>query len=336
MKCDEARPKCSTCIAYGLDCDGYTRNIFFDVGDDEGPTRYRQLLFSDDERKQMNLLMTKEVPFSKTHRTIAAIDQECEVSAITSEPAWSVRRGPFGAFKLLVGSGIDQYHAGPKALVRIPSPSLSDINFMDPSTFQLPDWLEASSLFDFDACAMSPFNTNNHVDIQEDLGSPTTSIGDSFDRWLTSPSASTPCNPSALEHAPFLLKHYAENIISSLTPFRHTKTPWHVLFLPNAKTTLASLAMGDLVDDANMTTFHGILAISALSIHNSSLANKWHLNASEFGAKAQKHLKIVLRHALDRPKIFKYKSILMAIITMIQVSVSSIHSSTDTYLTCAR
>lgn len=336
MKCDEAKPKCSTCTAYGLDCDGYTRNIFFEVGDDEGPTRYRQLLFSDIEREQMNHLMTKEVPFSKTHRTIAAIDQDCETSAVSSETSWSVRRGPFGAFKLLLGSKINEHPVTPKTLIRLSSPTLSEINFTDPSTFQLPDWLETSSLFDFDACATSPFNTINHMDIQEDLGSPTTSIGDSFDRWLASPGSSPPCNSSILEHAPFLLKHYAENIILSLTPFKHTKTPWHVLFLPNAKTTLASLAMGDAVDDANMTTFLGILAISALSIHNSSLANKWHINASVFGSRAQRHLTIVLRHALDRPKVFKYKTILMAIITMIQVSVSNDNYSRSKRLTCDR
>lgn len=323
MKCDEAKPKCSTCAAYGLSCDGYVRHIFFEAGDEEGPTRYRQLLFTDEERVQMNHLMMKEVPFSKTHSTISAIDLESESMMRKSYQSWNVQRGPFSVFKLNGSATAETRSIQSDALIRRPSPSICGFDFIDPSTFQLPDWLETSSLWDFGSCDLGIFANENSTPMpQEDASSPFAPSVDSFDRWLTTPDEVSPCSTSTLEQAPLLLKHYADNIIASLTPFRHTKTPWHVLFLPNAKNTLASLAMGERMNDADLANFYGVLALSALSIRHSSTASRWRIDAIDYQKKAREHIQVVLRHALDQPKRFKYKSMVMALITMIQVSVS--------------
>lgn len=309
MKCDEQRPKCSNCIEYNLQCDGYTRNVFFDSNESEdGIVRYRQVLFTDTEREQMNKLMTSQVPLAKTNETLNAIETACETDLATCD----IQRGPFGAFRL------DQSLRG------TPSPSLSALlrltptpllNFDDSNIFQLPEWIETSSLFDFEACASSPMPVSP---IHQQ--SPATS--DTFEQWLISTNVEVPLAVN-LHQAPLLLKHYAENVVASLTPFRHAKTPWHVLFLPNAKTTLAGLAMGEIVNSADLTIFYGILAVSALDLDSSSTGSRWHVEASNFQRKAQVYFQDCLQHVFDQPKAFKYKSTVMAILISIQLSVSS-------------
>lgn len=149
------------------------------------------------------------------------------------------------------------------------------------------------------------------MDTQDDQSAPAPSIGLQY-----------PLGIATLDQiAPLLLNHYANEIIPSLTPFRHVKSPWHVTFLPQAMITMTANAMGTLSDDASLTNFYGILAISALSLYHQSDDQKWLLQATAFEQHARKKVEDVIKHALDTPKAFKYKSILMALITMVQLSV---------------
>jgi arginine metabolism regulation protein II len=59
------------------------------------------------------------------------------------------------------------------------------------------------------------------------------------------------------QDAVFLLKHYASAVISLMTPLRHSKTPWHILFIPHTKGCLASLALGDEMSDASLCAYYG-------------------------------------------------------------------------------
>lgn len=308
MKCDEQRPQCSNCVAYNLECDGYTRNIFFDSNDDDGIVRYRQLLFTDGERVQMNNLMLSQVPLRKTNEAVNAIEIACEGDPLTHD----MQKGPFGAFRLNLSPPRIPSPSLSALIRRTPSPLSMDLNFL-----QLPDWMETSSFFDFEAYS---FPQVSEIMTRE----PSPAISDTFEQWLISANVEPPLTLS-LDDAPLLLKHYADNVVASLTPFRHAKTPWHVLFLPNAKTTLAGIAMGESIDNANLTIFYGILAVSALDLDSASTGSGWQIEASNLERKAQACFTDVLQHALDRPKAFKYKSILMAILVMIQLSVSQIH-----------
>ena len=139
MKCDETRPKCSTCAAYGLECDGYTKLIFFETDNEDRSARYRQLLFNDKERQHMNNLMTFEVPLHTTHATLVAIDTQCETAV--GETCFDVHRGPFGAFKL--GQSSDTISSDSSALVRRRSLS-AGFDLSDIDAFQLPEWAESS------------------------------------------------------------------------------------------------------------------------------------------------------------------------------------------------
>lgn len=125
------------------------------------------------------------------------------------------------------------------------------------------------------------------------------------------------------EHAVFLLKHYSTTVLNLLTPFRHTKTPWHILFIPHVKNCLAGLTLGEQLDHASLSAFYGTLAISALSIGGVSESQMWLQQGRIFQQLAREHTREMLKTAYKAPKSAKYKSILMALITMVQVSMFS-------------
>ena len=130
-------------------------------------------------------------------------------------------------------------------------------------------------------------------------------------------------NNAVLQDTAFLLKHYATIVISSLTPFRHGKTPWHVLFLPHAKDCLAALTLGESVDHAHFCAFYGALAIGAFSLGVMSQSQSFMEQAAMYKQKAREHVRLMLTTTYNIPKVTKYKSTLVALITMAQVSMLS-------------
>lgn len=141
------------------------------------------------------------------------------------------------------------------------------------------------------------------------------------------PAAPTPppqsVNTNIPEHAVFLLKNYSTTVLNLLTPFRHTKTPWHVLFIPLVKNCLAGLTLGESLDHASLSAFYGTLAISAMSIGGVSESQLWLQQGRKFQQLAREHAREMLKVAYKGPKSAKYKSILMALITLVQVSMFS-------------
>ena len=137
------------------------------------------------------------------------------------------------------------------------------------------------------------------------------------------PTVTTDIDNAVPKNIAFLFKHYATIVISSMTPFRHGKTPWHVLFLPHAKNCLAALTLGEPVDHATLCTFYGILAISAFSRGIISQSQSFLEQAGACKQQAREHVRLMLTSAYDVPKATKYKSILIALITMAQVSLFS-------------
>lgn len=125
-----------------------------------------------------------------------------------------------------------------------------------------------------------------------------------------------------VRESPVLLKYYADTVIPLLTPFKHGKTPWHVLFLPFAKTTFAGITIGDSQDDASLAAFYAILSLSAFHLHAASQKQKWYDQASFYNQIAQQHMSQVQKQMYELPKMAKYKDIVMALLAMAQLSVS--------------
>ncbi|KAJ5004725.1 hypothetical protein K4K48_009159 [Colletotrichum sp. SAR 10_66] len=133
--------------------------------------------------------------------------------------------------------------------------------------------------------------------------------------------------------AVFLLKHYSTTVLRGFTPFRHSKTPWHILFIPYVKSCLAALTLGEDMDHASLTAFYGTLAISASSLGGISNSRKWSEQAKSYKQRARQHVRLMLQTAYDVPKTAKYKSILIAILTMVQISsVSGNRDQAECYL----
>jgi arginine metabolism regulation protein II len=133
-----------------------------------------------------------------------------------------------------------------------------------------------------------------------------------------------PTVDSSVPHdAVFLLKYYATTIPSLVTPYRHSKTPWHILFIPHAKNCLAALTLGEDLDHASLAAFYGTLAISAFSLGGAFQSPIWLEQAIAYKQKAREHIRQMLKTAYDIPKKAKYKSILIALLTMVQGSIFS-------------
>lgn len=142
-------------------------------------------------------------------------------------------------------------------------------------------------------------------------------------RSLTPPSIPQSIDYSVPNDAVVLLKHYSTTVLQLLTPFRHSKTPWHILFIPHAKNCLAALTLGEQMDHASLCVFYGILSIAAFSLGGVSRSSRWLDQGKIYKQRAREHVRLMLMTAYEVPKVAKYKSILMALLTMIQAAMIS-------------
>ncbi|KAF2644220.1 hypothetical protein P280DRAFT_392815 [Massarina eburnea CBS 473.64] len=360
MKCDEARPTCSMCKNAGVVCNGYEKSIFFDfeAAPQAGSLRFRRPLLTEKERQSMSVWLTSSVPSRTVLRNLYRIDEESE--AVPTSHAVQISRGPFGAFRLgsTAASAISPLQNSPKPGELLPTDNSSDLADMLP-IFDQPFYsFESTDSPDSQDLVQPSFNqpqqggfpsnldifdamlgSNRFEEIFDDVPAPEESPfinAQPSHTFHFPPSSFSQINPSnsndpndlALSFgsavpsdAVFLLKHYQSNVLPILTPFRHSKTPWHVLFVPHVKNCLAALTLGESIDNASFCAFYGILAISAFSIGGMTQNSMWLDQGGVYKQKAREHARSMLQTAYDVPKAAKYKSVLMALLTMVQISI---------------
>lgn len=352
MKCDEGRPLCSACTDSGMLCGGYEKSVFFNSNDSTigGGVRFRRPMLTQEERRHMSECLTSSIPPKSTLRAIFQIDDECEEATLL--PELQVCRGPFGAFRLARPCGIPlNPHQEEDSNFELAAESIHDANSADvamsPATQQaLQSILDDAQSYQvlsspipqvcWDATTDSGrvqeiFDDTSLPDIQEASLIPTPpSHGYQFQQFISHSIFSIPSipmvptsNQSVPQDAVLLLQHYSTTILSLLTPFRHTKTPWHILFIPQAKSCLAALTLGEHLDHASLSMFYGTLAISAFSLGGISQSQTWLEKAQAYKQLAREHTRLMLKTAYNVPKVSKYKSILIALVTMVQVSMFS-------------
>lgn len=359
MKCDEARPTCSACKIAGLSCGGYEKNIFFDFEDSSvaGAARVRRPLLTVKERQSMSeWLVSKVGPRSATW-SITQIDEECEGAPASQDI--QICHGPFGAFRQVlrkVDLHVDPIPELPDDIsppedevspeeeypcpADVPSASTPRTQEFVQGIFDLFDQNLPSSMMDLNDFAdglghidesfldltaedirqrqKSPMNALVPQDFQFPDFIPEHSYHDSIPHDII---PNSPTLESNVPHdAVFLLKHYSTVVLRSLSPFRHSKTPWHILFIPHAKSCLAALTLGEQLDHADLCLFFGTLAIGAFSLGGISQSEMWLEQGKFYGEQANKQMRRMLNTAYDFPKTAKYKSILMAILTMVHIS----------------
>ncbi|KAF4499620.1 ARG81-transcription factor involved in arginine metabolism [Fusarium agapanthi] len=200
-------------------------------------------------------------------------------------------------------------------------------SWLDPGNFDLPDWwdpvamgIETAVLWVGESASAqkppSPFAQSSTVE----LGSPRLYLSQLSP---SSGSVSSQVDTDVPRDAVLLVKHYATIVLRGLTPYRHSKTPWHVLFLPHVKNCLAALTLGEKMDHASLCAFYGTLSISAFSMGGIHGSTKWLDQGTAYYQKAHFHVCLMLKTAYDIPKTAKYKSILMALLTMVQIAILS-------------
>jgi arginine metabolism regulation protein II len=362
MKCDEQRPSCLMCRNSKLVCGGYHKNIFFDFQtDSKDPiARFRRPLLTEKERKCMSEEITSIVPPRLALRNIGQIDDECENTPDAQDI--QISRGPFGAFRLgqqpsiesspsfdtLLDCSAKSNSPADEELVQRSDYLLHSETALSPYSENLVELIlnqtdlnPSQPLSDFWTSPLTADPSHTHeilefdnIDVRSIQHFPMAPAATHYPQFMpdalfiqSAMASSIPMVPTVNNDVPhdavFLLKYYATTIPSLVTPYRHTKTPWHILFIPHAKNCLAALTLGEDLDHASLAAFYGTLAISAFSLGGALQSQMWFEQAITYKQKAREHIRLMLKTAYDIPKKAKYKSILMALLTMVQGSMFS-------------
>lgn len=198
------------------------------------------------------------------------------------------------------------------------SPSFDICHSMD-SVTSPPNGLGVADMEDVEELAPIGYSqdVSGSLPSQQTSDYPELTIGAGWESYMlpgpVSIQDNIPCE------AVFLLKHFTTDIVSCITPFEHTKTPWHILFIPHIKGCLAAITIGEDLCHASLVAFFGTLAISAFSLSGRSLSTRWLELAKIYEKRALYHAHHTLLSAYDVPKVAKYKSILMGILTLVSL-----------------
>ncbi|KAF5667194.1 transcription factor ARG81 [Fusarium heterosporum] len=360
VKCDEGRPECSMCKVLGVECGGYNKDIFFDFEDPSmGVVRFRRPLLTDRERKSMSDKILQDVPPNMASRHLSQIEEESE----NSVSDFQISLGPFGVFRitqqvcqdsepgLWEPNESDVEHSTHAISERGRDCQIStelgdDVEFVIPPTDiqavmvrqTTPPRLELSrSIGRVSPCPdwlglLDDLPMIDYTDTQrsEGLGSWDCMVIDlrfPVQGYLPLFSQPSDSQNKSLENPPLFPSSHLDTvpypIQNSVPDDAVFKTPWHVLFLPHVKSCLAALTLGEKIDHASMCAFYGTLSISAWSLGGIYGSNKWLDQGKVYYEKASRHFRMMLDSAYDIPKTAKYKSILIALLTMVQLCILS-------------
>jgi arginine metabolism regulation protein II len=135
----------------------------------------------------------------------------------------------------------------------------------------------------------------------------------------------------SVSEAQFLLKHFHDAVIPQMAfmPSK-SKSPWTIMHLPAAMRTLSDLSYmhTGTVNHANTANLYGILACSSyhLSVRPSTEMSDsleyWATLSNTLKENAKRHMQISLKDELKGSKKAKYKDQLMAILSMLALTVS--------------
>ncbi|KAI1492605.1 fungal-specific transcription factor domain-containing protein [Biscogniauxia mediterranea] len=302
--------------------------------------RFRRPLFTNAERERMSRWLTSRIPPKSALWHISQLEDACE--AESNKQNIEIHRGPFGVFRVSQAEPDSPGDASLDTCHDLIPPSSVAAAGSTPSFFEEKLPSSSTETFCVDPAFHShsgPSSISNadswniildtdmiqgvlHAvpEVESHNASPLSLLADFGTGHRPPPlTSSTTCDyariPSPMpffplvhelvpEDAVFLLKHYTAKVVGFITPFRHSKTPWHVLFVPQAKRCLADLTIGEQPDHASLTAFYGTLAISALSLCGGRppQSGAWQERAKVYHQLARDHGRVMLKTAYDMPK----------------------------------
>ncbi|KAF4784875.1 hypothetical protein HER10_EVM0000003 [Colletotrichum scovillei] len=350
LKCDEARPVCSSCRRLNLVCEGYDGQLLW-VPDPlcsaeqkhaHRGTSYRYPLFTEEERKTMSV----EIVTSMGRQSAGDIVLDLDEKSVHADDAHVA--GPFGVFRAFDGS-TDSASSPLQPSVSGSSPNTSPSDAL-PETMdgELDEDIEDVVIepwsVDDSSLALEPyflpgpfdnFSTEGMINnmgqpwMHEDPTSPSTDeqtlpISHKLPTPLTNNMPGIePCLPS---HAASLLRYY-KTMESSSSVKGMRISPWQLWLLPCALETFAELSLWNTTSHTRHSILCTLLAKSAFHMHQSSKkesqksTTQWLDIGQNYQKSAQTHLKMALRGESDEPSQAKYNEILMAILATAMVSV---------------
>jgi arginine metabolism regulation protein II len=138
---------------------------------------------------------------------------------------------------------------------------------------------------------------------------------------------------NSLEDAPFLFKHFQDNVIPQMmaVPLGE-KSPWKILNLPTAIVTYSDITfLGTrTTSHARLANLYGLMACSSIHLTLEPIRDLdkpveyWRRIAERTYQQAKDHMQISLQCETREPKKAKYKDQLMAICGLIQFAVRNL------------
>ncbi|RSL93111.1 hypothetical protein CEP52_013457 [Fusarium oligoseptatum] len=331
VKCDETHPSCRQCQRSRLVCGGYEAKIRFvhfspdgtgprgDVKqNDDGHSR--RILFTESERAAMSRHMQEVIDEDEIDQVLSALDFGCESQICDLPP-----NGPFLVFSANDGDSTsgavtaEPIHMDPDRIEVLPEPPSSHglqeiVNVDVPCAPNPCSWPETAALDTGTISVLDDIllDVDNSDDLGVDLSSfsmipraspipiAQTASPSPWDLYVNYDFTSS-LDTSVSSHAHFLLEHYKSQMGKLFSPLRRTK-------------------------HAHTSLFYAVLAVSAFNWDNIHRQQKdsttyWRNVGEGFRRGARKELERTCETELAGEKSSKYKDILMAILTMVTISV---------------
>ena len=123
--------------------------------------------------------------------------------------------------------------------------------------------------------------------------------------------------------APDLLRYFKENVVSLSFPLKNRrKCPWQTIHLPSVMSTFAELSIDQTASHTRLSLFYSLLAASCLHMYSrNQSAVEVNTSGKKFKEIAKQHLEFALNEEVLGSKQAKYKEILMAVLSMVMLSV---------------
>ncbi|KAL4863615.1 hypothetical protein BDV12DRAFT_206370 [Aspergillus spectabilis] len=199
------------------------------------------------------------------------------------------------------------------------------------------------SMVDFDmyfGADQQPANGDHAFAMAEDTASTQANIALMTPPRSALEMASTFLDAAALADAPFLFKHFNENVVPQMLIMPlGDKSPWRIMNLSSAMATYNDLIIlgSQTISHARLANLYGLLACSAVHLSSAhsvvDSAEHWHRAACQMFEQARDHMQKSLKYETREQKRAKYKDQLMAISSLIQYTViSGQHQHTRTFM----
>lgn len=349
VKCDEARPICENCKQQGLACIGYERQLTWASHD--GDRTFRRPLFSsrfpcrpiilkrfclltsvaDAEQDRMTQMTTNGLGKQSASATLSQLENKTESGVGLEGDSF---KGPFGVLVLSNEGSIDNKQAELQS-DQIESDRL-EWDLLWPSI--------AGDTYTLDGLYNIPEGSYN-ITIPDSFWSVSTLTSDpqplpppfldpDFDAFTYQPTplSLTPV-PSSLEvsskctnippQAAELLRYFKEDVISLSFPLKNCRQcPWQTVHLPAAMSAFAELSIHHTTSHTRLSLFYSLLSASCLHKYTRGQSTgDLEISAKRFKEIAKRNLELALNEEVVGPKRAKYKEILIAVLSLVMLSV---------------